>query len=259
MMAFFMVMWIMGLSDDTRTKIQGYFNDPIGFTKNQPRFKTVIAPKSSPAGMPGQKSDTISQPLKNEQKSMKTLKSEVEKALKANPDLRKFLAHLDIKVTAEGLRIEFLEDKEDFFEVGKAELKPGALKLVKTLAPMLASTGHAMGIEGHTDSTPFAGDPYRNLLLSSDRAGALAVALGHAGVPAEKFNYVKGFADRELRDPLHPTSAVNRRVTILMPFTTPVTATTLLPKDQIFKSMGASVIPGFGVAPQKPNVLVDKK
>jgi chemotaxis protein MotB len=46
MMAFFMVMWIMGLSDDTRTKIQGYFNDPIGFEKNQPKAMAVISPKT---------------------------------------------------------------------------------------------------------------------------------------------------------------------------------------------------------------------
>ena len=28
MMAFFMVLWIMGLSDETKASIQGYFNDP---------------------------------------------------------------------------------------------------------------------------------------------------------------------------------------------------------------------------------------
>src|SRR5476651_1570743 len=54
MMAFFMVMWIMGLSDDIKTKIQGYFNDPLGFMKNIPKSRSVFTiagipqPKPSP-------------------------------------------------------------------------------------------------------------------------------------------------------------------------------------------------------------------
>ena len=42
MMAFFMVMWIMGLSEDTRNIVQGYFNDPSGFVKAQPRSRNII-------------------------------------------------------------------------------------------------------------------------------------------------------------------------------------------------------------------------
>ncbi|HWA82053.1 MAG TPA: flagellar motor protein MotB, partial [Fimbriimonadaceae bacterium] len=54
MMAFFMVMWIMGLSEDTKTKIQGYFNDPINFMKSQAHGSVVISPKSMPISKPGQ-------------------------------------------------------------------------------------------------------------------------------------------------------------------------------------------------------------
>ena len=41
MMAFFMVMWILGLSPDVRAKIQSYFNDPFG-TSKIPRTKTMM-------------------------------------------------------------------------------------------------------------------------------------------------------------------------------------------------------------------------
>uniref|UniRef100_UPI00286A1853 flagellar motor protein MotB n=1 Tax=Armatimonas sp. TaxID=1872638 RepID=UPI00286A1853 len=42
MMAFFMVMWIMGLSEDNKNIIQGYFNDPMGFNKSVPRSSSII-------------------------------------------------------------------------------------------------------------------------------------------------------------------------------------------------------------------------
>src|SRR5690242_19605625 len=42
MMAFFMVLWIMGLSDETKASIQGYFNDPAGFMKNPPVSRVMI-------------------------------------------------------------------------------------------------------------------------------------------------------------------------------------------------------------------------
>src|SRR2546421_11419378 len=53
MMAFFMVMWIMGLSQDTRAQIQGYFNDPLGFVKNEPKSKINIMPKRNPSANDG--------------------------------------------------------------------------------------------------------------------------------------------------------------------------------------------------------------
>src|SRR5713101_3606395 len=34
MMAFFLVMWILGLNQDTRKAIAAYFNDPIGMMKS---------------------------------------------------------------------------------------------------------------------------------------------------------------------------------------------------------------------------------
>src|SRR3954454_6800098 len=63
MMAFFMVMWIMGLSDDTRTKIQGYFNDPMAFNKTQPSSKTIISVGAAPNPRKGQNQSGGDNPL----------------------------------------------------------------------------------------------------------------------------------------------------------------------------------------------------
>src|SRR5580704_8712172 len=52
MMAFFMVMWIMGLSDETKAQVAGYFNDPLGFKKSEQKSKTLVTPKAVPGSQP---------------------------------------------------------------------------------------------------------------------------------------------------------------------------------------------------------------
>src|SRR5690242_2935046 len=59
MMAFFMVMWIMGLSDQTRAQISGYFNDPLGYSKVEPKSENIAnisKQMQPPAGKKGAKS-----------------------------------------------------------------------------------------------------------------------------------------------------------------------------------------------------------
>src|SRR5689334_15823960 len=72
MMAFFMVMWIMGLSDETKAQIQGYFNDPVGFVKNEPKSHSVIALKSVPTTKKPVQS--AGQPYQDDHKAMEKLK-----------------------------------------------------------------------------------------------------------------------------------------------------------------------------------------
>jgi chemotaxis protein MotB len=257
MMAFFMVMWIMGLSDDTRTKIQGYFNDPIGFSKNQPRSKPVIQPKTVPLSKPGQSANRKDMPFQDDHKAMKDLKAELEKKLASTPKLKVLLQHIKFQITDDGLRIDFLEDKNDFFESGQAVLKPGAVALISQIGPELAASGRPMGVEGHTDSVPFQGDPLGNFRLSGARANALADGLARSGVPPIKFLYVNGLGDRKLSDPKNPTSTVNRRVTILLPFVTPLVATTRMPKAELTDMMKTGMRP-VGLAPSAPDMLGKK-
>src|SRR3569832_960916 len=67
MMTFFIVMWIMGLSADKRAVIAGYFQDPMGFMKNEPRSKSIITlPGATKPKLERGKSD----PSKQEQKAI---------------------------------------------------------------------------------------------------------------------------------------------------------------------------------------------
>ena len=238
MMAFFMVMWIMGLSDDVKIQIQGYFNDPLGFMKNQPRSKSSIAMKSFPNTRPGQSQKSSLNTAKHEEEEhikAGQIKEKIKEALQKSGDLKELLKNIDITITPEGLRIELLESTGSvFFESGRAVIRPDALKLIRDkMAPILSKTGHAMILEGHTDAKPYGGTNYTNWELSEDRANALRRALEDGGVTDEQVMGVRGYAAKELRVPTDPYHYSNRRVSILLPFKESKDVKVDLPKEQM--------------------------
>src|SRR4051812_28718430 len=48
MMAFFMVMWILGMDQTLRNSIEGYFSNPLGFKKGYSAGKSPLSSGSSP-------------------------------------------------------------------------------------------------------------------------------------------------------------------------------------------------------------------
>src|ERR1044072_9119550 len=51
MMAFFMVMWILGMDQQLRQAVEGYFSNPIGYKKGYSGGATPISSESSPASL----------------------------------------------------------------------------------------------------------------------------------------------------------------------------------------------------------------
>src|SRR3981189_2090541 len=51
MMAFFMVMWILGMDQTLKNSIEGYFSNPIGFKKGYSAGKSPMSSGSSPASV----------------------------------------------------------------------------------------------------------------------------------------------------------------------------------------------------------------
>jgi chemotaxis protein MotB len=218
MMAFFMVMWIMGLSDDDKAQIQGYFNDPMGFNKTLPRSKQVISIPGVPAMRPGTSREPDGERFAKDHNALQKMVGQLKRAL-SETGLQKLLKQVEISMTREGLRIEFIESSHvAFFETGSAVLKPEGRRMVSKIAPLLARSGREMMVEGHTDARPYGGNAYTNWDLSSDRAQALRRALSEGGVKLDQYRAVRGLADTELRDASDPLSASNRRVSILLPW-----------------------------------------
>src|SRR6201989_2960494 len=48
MMAFFMVMWILGMDQQLRNSIEGYFSNPVGFKKGYSAGRSPVSAGSSP-------------------------------------------------------------------------------------------------------------------------------------------------------------------------------------------------------------------
>jgi chemotaxis protein MotB len=227
MMAFFMVMWIMGMTDSTRMSLQGYFNDPVGFMKNEPRNPVRIMPFKGPPGGSDNAFSSLQAPGKTEKEAGQELKTEIEKAVtegqggKGNGDaeVKALFKNVHIRITPDGVVIDFVENAGAvFFDVGSAHIRPGAMKLIQRLAPVLVSADKKMYVEGHTDSRPFPSASYDNFDLSNDRAQALRRALKAYGVGDKRILGTRGFADRRLAVPENPYHFANRRVSLVLPF-----------------------------------------
>lgn len=224
MMAFFLVMWIMGMSADQRQQVQGYFNDPQGFMKSVPKG----APNITPSGghRASQLSASAAATRRKEEEQEEREVEQVRENIKAvlskganDADISVLIKNIEVTLTTEGLEIEFVEGKGMvFFEVGCANIRPQAKKLILEIAPLLAKSGRIMIIDGHTDARNYTGLGYDNWDLSGDRALAVRRVLRLGGVPANQVSAVRAFADTRLKFPDAPLDSRNRRVTVMLPF-----------------------------------------
>jgi chemotaxis protein MotB len=245
MMAFFMVMWIMTLSDTDRQLVQAYFEDPTGFSKNIPKSDSHIVPFDTGSRKKRER-DAGNEQLLQEVEArgkMAEVRKQVEEAIEADPELQKLVQQHSIEtwIDAEGLHIELIESDlngEVFFKIGSAVVQPKATEVLAKIAPVLAQTGNPVVVEGHTDSRPYDRAGYDNFMLSSDRAHAVRLLLTASGLAESQVHGVEGFADRKPRVASDPAHFSNRRVTILLPYAFEVPRKiTELPSEQLNDSI----------------------
>ena len=141
-------------------------------------------------------------------------------------DLKKLDKNIEMTVTPEGLRIELLEsDKGTFFDSGSTALNKSGQELLSVLAAELGKVPNPLSIEGHTDAKPYTGTGnYTNWELSADRANAARRLMQQTGLRADQVSQVRGFADQRLRSPKNPLDSANRRVSIIVQYTSEKTA-----------------------------------
>jgi chemotaxis protein MotB len=228
MMAFFLVMWILGLSKPVREAIASYFKDPAGFVALSHGGKSPLA-----SGNEKDLSLTHPKPIFPQQDdsqriAMGLLKAEfanaekqIIKAIEQSPELAAIRNSVEIKLTDEGLRIELIEKTHSvFFDTGSAAVKPHTVHLLHLVAREMAVLDRPVVVEGHTDSRPLArADGYSNWELSADRANAARRILETGGLRPGQVISVRGFADRRPLVPNNPFNPANRRVSILVAYT----------------------------------------
>ena len=203
MMSLFIVLWLMNSSEKIKKAVAGYFNDPKGTS-------TLMGTTMSGTG------ETVTAALSAV--SMQDLKQRIENEIKAKKDLEHLSKQIEITITAEGLRIELIEDKNGtFYELGSARLSRSGQELLALLAGELKTLPNALLIEGHTDAAQYSNDAnYGNWELSADRANSARRLLHQDGVRADQVTQVRGYADQMLRLKTNPYDPSNRRISILV-------------------------------------------
>jgi chemotaxis protein MotB len=205
MMALFIVLWLLNSSKQVQEAVGGYFKDPSGNSK-----------------MVGSTMRGAGQNLDLRKEDMKHIKEALELQIKSLPDFEKFKNHIDMTITAEGLRIELTEgEKGTFFELGSAVPSASGTELLKALAQEVGKLPNKVSIEGHTDSKPYTGGMrgYSNWELSVDRSNAARKIMQSSGLQSQQVSQVRGFADQRPRANTTPDDPANRRISLIVEYT----------------------------------------
>jgi chemotaxis protein MotB len=215
MMAFFLVMWIMGMSEGLRDVVQGYFQDPLASPGKRPASLMPLIDGGQGREGGGDSAGSqygvflgIAQALRSgfTERGFEDLEVEVE-----------------ISISDDGLRIELMETSEEdlFFQTGSAVVRPTLVSAMAVIGRDLNILQYPMVIEGHTDTRPFVREnatSYGNWELSVDRANAVRRTLMEASEGRIQVREVRGYADQFLRIPGDPEAPQNRRVSLFIPF-----------------------------------------
>jgi chemotaxis protein MotB len=216
MMAFFLVMWLVGQSRAVKAAVGGYFRDPIGFADQAGRGVLPGGTGVDPSTNASSHETPIDKDT--ERKRLEGAVKNIREQLDQVPAFQSLKNQIEFTVTPEGLRIDLIEkDDGTFFDSGSAVPRGECERVLNVIAKELATLDHKIVVEGHTDSRPYtSAGGYSNWELSADRANAARRVMEHGGLPAPQIDAVRGLADRELRVPADPFDARNRRVTILV-------------------------------------------
>jgi len=238
MMAFFLLMWLLGST--TKGDLQGiaeFFNTPLAVALGQgsgsgdsssviqgggtdltrtngqvrngdtPRQRRTINLQAAKAEV-----------AREEMAKLQGLRDKVAQALDANPRLAPFKNQIRLDLTAEGLRIQIVDEQNrPMFDTGRAVLKDYTRGILHELAVLLNDVDNHIALSGHTDAAPYASGEkgYSNWELSSDRANASRREMIAAGMQEDKIIRVVGLA-ASVPFAADSMDAANRRISILV-------------------------------------------
>ena len=240
MMAFFLLLWLLGATTEKQRKgIADYFTPTLVKLKQESAGANGLLGGSSitdvdnyphRAGQTGTKSITIPRDATGGPKEgaahlkrVQSMKEALDKKLAANEQLRRLARAVRMVDTAEGIRIDLVDDANfAMFQLGTTLLTAQASSLLKALAETVGSdVNSGLSIRGHTDATPWRPNTAgrvaaNNWSLSAGRAEATRQALMRNGIAENRFRRIEGVADRELLFKDQPQDPRNRRISILL-------------------------------------------
>ena len=244
MMAFFLLMWLLGSTANGDLKgIAEFFQNPLkvgmqggsgagdatsilkgggkDLTSSSGQVKSgeVESKKKGPT-LREAKAEQLKQEFEQrERMTLNALKQGIEKLIDANPSLRQFRSQLLLDVTAEGLRIQIIDEKNrPMFDSSSAELKPYSKLILREIGKALNAVPNKVSFSGHTDAAQFVGGEkgFSNWELSSNRANASRREMVAGGMDENKVLRVVGLSSTVLFEKNDPLSPANRRINIVV-------------------------------------------
>jgi chemotaxis protein MotB len=249
MMALFIVLWILGQSDQVKQNIARYFQNPGVFKEGGTSI--LMGDKSKPIDNGMDEFDPMKNNVKDKYALLQKLREEqvlreagrrLMGQVRSMPKFKDLAEQIQVKMTADGLRIELTDrSNSEFFELGNATPKQATVDLLKIISNELGNLPNTLSIEGHTDSRPFVSRAgYGNWELSADRANSARRIMETSGLQSNQVEAIRGYADRQLLMPKDPLDMRNRRVSILVRYTTsPSTQKSAAPEQPAAKSQPA--------------------
>jgi chemotaxis protein MotB len=254
MMAFFLLLWIVGATDeDQRKGIADYFAPTLvnhsksGGSNGILQGRSIMAPDGNAAfakppavekiapiatsGAYGNEATKRSGGTESAQRdqiareqqrasaaAFALVESNIRQALVKDVQLKNLEKQISFVQSPEGLRIEIM-DRTGFsmFDFGTDTIQPDARKLIRLVARSMADLPNPVAIRGHTDAYAYTSkNAMNNWLLSAQRADQTRAILADAGIADVRLSRIEGVADRELMIRENPLDPRNRRISITL-------------------------------------------
>lgn len=240
MMAFFLLMWLLGATNEAQRKaLADYFAPTIVQTKQDTAGSnglfggdSLVSVDKYPHGaaQTGTRSMTIPRDADggpreasgreraSEKQQFKRLAQTLMDQLQSKGDLKRLAPNLRFTETIEGLRIDVIDDADfSMFAIGTSQLTPDGAQLFGEIAKPIAAVSNQVMIRGHTDAAPWsAKSGTNNWRLSVDRAEVTRHYLEFRGIASDRFSRIEGVADREPYVPSDRFDPRNRRISITL-------------------------------------------
>ncbi len=237
MMAFFMLMWLLGATTEKQRKgIADYFNPTIPinrvsgggdgafggdsiFSDETLSHNGTGSSASSPstekkAG--GTEGPAAGESLGAEDTQLKKLQSALEGKGGESMTMQTLLAHVVTQVTDEGLVIEIFDlDNAPLFETDSLEPTQTLKDISALVSDVIGAAENEIAVDGYVRSYPVMMLNNPTWDLSASRAQKVRSMLESAGTSTERVARVSGHADRKPAA-ADPTAVRNNRIEVIL-------------------------------------------
>jgi chemotaxis protein MotB len=226
MMAFFLLMWLLGATTEKQRKSIADYFAPTLITKKEGaaggqgllQGDSIMARDNLATSVAGTGTRAIPVSREQDRSNFKDVARALNVRMESSDALKRLMKNIRFTETREGLRIDIVDEAEfSMFRVGTDQLLPDARALVTEVAGVAADVSNDLIVRGHTDALPYVRNgAMNNWLLSTARAEATRQALALAGVGSGRFARIEGVADREPFNPANRFDPKNRRMSITL-------------------------------------------